>query len=85
MPTAWQFWQICLVVKLLVFSIMYQVASFGVQINWSKTKIQQMSSHATHFLLVKVDCEEMEVVDTFVYLDRLFSLSSGRFSDALLI
>ena len=56
-------------VLVLALTVMQEEAStFGLQINWSKTKILQVSSSSSSST-VQVADKHVEVVDAFVYID----------------
>jgi len=64
-------------VLVLALSVMQEKAStFGLQINWSKTKILQVLS-STSSSTVQVADGHVEVVDAFVYLGCMIDSSGG--------
>ena len=64
-------------VLVLAMSIMQEAAAvFGLQINWSKTKILQVPL-SMPCSTVQVADGHVEVVDAFVYLGRMIDSSGG--------
>jgi len=70
-------------VFVLALTVMQEEAStFGLQINWSKTKILQVPS-STSSSTVQVADRHVEVVDAFVYLGCLIDSSGGSRGEVL--
>jgi len=70
-------------VLVLALTVMQEEAStFGLQINWLKTKILQVSS-CTSSSTVQVADEHVEVVDAFVYPGCLIDSSGGSRGEVL--
>jgi len=70
-------------VLVLALTVMQEEAStFGLQINWSKTKILQVPS-STSSSTVQVADRHVEVVDAFVYLGCLIDSSGGSRGEVL--
>jgi len=70
-------------VLVLALTVMQEEAStFGLQINWSKTKILQVSSSSSSST-VQVADGQVEVVDAFVYLGCLIDSSGGSRGEVL--
>jgi len=70
-------------VLVLILTVMQEEAStFGLQINWSETKILQVAS-STSSSTVQVADGHVEVVDTFVYLGCMTDSSGGSRGDVL--
>ena len=70
-------------VLVLALTVMQEEAStFGLQINWSKTKILQVPS-STSSSTVQVADGHVEVVDAFVYLGCLIDSSGGSRKEVL--
>jgi len=59
-----------------------EASTFGLQINWSKTKILQVPS-STSSSTVQVAVGHVEVVDAFVYLGCLIDSSDGSRGEVL--
>jgi len=70
-------------VIVLALTVMQEEAStFGLQINWSKTKILQIPSSSTSST-VQVADKRVEVVDAFVYLGCMIDSSGGSRGEVL--
>ena len=70
-------------VLVLTLTVMQEEAStFGLQINWSKTKIRQVPS-STSSSTVQVADGHVEVVDAYVYLECLIDSSGGSRGEVL--
>jgi len=70
-------------VLVLTLTVMQEEAStFGLQINWSKTKIRQVPS-STSSSTVQVADGHVEVVDAYVYLECLIDSSGGSRGEIL--
>ena len=59
-----------------------EASSFGLQINWSKTKILQVPSSSSSST-VQVADGHVEVVDAFVYLGCMIDSSDGSRGEVL--
>ena len=73
-------------VLVLAMTIMQEEAAvFGLQINWSKTKILQVPSSVPCSTVQVADVEvaHVEVVDTFVYLGSMIDSSGGSICEVL--
>ena len=70
-------------VLVLALTVMQEEASiFGLQINWSKTKILQVPSSSSSSTIQVAD-EHVEVVDAFVYLGCMIDSSGGSRGEVL--
>jgi len=70
-------------VLVLALTVMQEEAStFGLQTNWSKTKILQVPSSSSSST-VQVANEHVEVVDVFVYLGCMIDSSGGSRGEVL--
>ena len=70
-------------VLVLALTVMQEkVSTFGLQVNWSKTKILQVPS-STSSSTVQVADGHVEVVDAFVYLGCLIDSSSDSRGEVL--
>ena len=62
---------------------MYKRQPLGLQINWTKTKIQQIGVTRQILPTVQVAAENVELVNDFVYLGSLISHEGGSESEIL--
>ena len=70
-------------VLVFVLTVMQEEAStFGLQMNWSKTKILQVS-YSSSSSTVQVADGHVEVVDAFVYLGCMIDSSDGSRGEVL--
>jgi len=70
-----------LVAELLV--LRDEAAPLGLQINWSKTKIQQVGEPRPTQSTVQVAAENVDLVDEFIYLGSLISHDGGSEAEIL--
>jgi len=66
---------VTLVAGLLV--LQYEAAPLGLQINWTKTKTQQVGEPCLTRSTVPVAAENVDLVDEFIYLGSLISHDGG--------
>ena len=60
-----------------------EAAPLGLQINWTKTKIQQVGEPRLTQLTVQVAAENVNLVNGFVYLGSLISHDGGSETEIL--
>ena len=60
-----------------------EAAPLGLQINWSKTKIQQVGEPRLSRSTVQVAAENVDLVDEFIYLGSLISHDEGSEAEIL--
>ena len=54
-----------------------EAASLGLEVNWQKTKVQALGCTEDMRLTVKVQCQDVMVVEEFVYLGSLIHSATG--------
>ena len=60
-----------------------EAASLGLQINWSKTKVQQVGEPRLSQATVQVAAENVDLVDEFIYLGSVISHDGGSEAEIL--
>jgi len=55
-----------------------EAASLGLKVNWQKTKVQALGCREDMPLTIKIHCQDVMVVEEFVYLSSLIIHSSTR-------
>jgi len=62
-------------------TIASEAASLGLEVNWQKTKVQPLSCREDMPLTIKVQGQDIMVVEEFVYLGSLIHSSTGSTCD----
>ena len=70
-------------ILVLALEILHEESSqLGLEINWSKTKLQVFDDNTSHPSKVSVLGHDVEVVDFFVYLGSCIDTAGGSEHDA---
>jgi len=83
----WLTWDVSLLAELLELlvpileTIASEAASLGFEVNWQKTKVQALGCREDMPLTIKVQGQDVMVVEEFVYLGSLIHSSTGSTCD----